>query len=87
MLVSPVLLATLRALELAQAMGPDVVVDQVIREVRMAEADVRAAFEAFHDASDDAGRLMALRRRNRSLSWLATLLTTLSESLNRSLPS
>ncbi len=67
-------------------MGADAHLDSVLRDVRMAEADVRAAVEAFHAATDDAGRLHAVLRRNRTMKWVADLLVAYSNSLSRSAP-
>ncbi|MCC6243195.1 MAG: hypothetical protein IT353_10160 [Gemmatimonadaceae bacterium] len=86
MQASPVLGAMVRVLEATQALGPNAQLDSVVREMRMAEADLRAALEALEMAHDDEARLSALKRRNRATRWLGVLVTTVADLLERTTP-
>ena len=79
--VSPILCAIARMLKAAEAAGDDPQVQKLIRELRMAEADLRAAVEAVESATDDAERLMALRRQNHATEWVEVVYSPLAKVL------
>lgn len=81
--VTEVMRATLRVLEMAHALAPDVVTDALVRESKMAEADATAAYDDFVNAVDDDTRTRALTRFRRSLSWGAMITASASANFNR----
>lgn len=86
MMASPVLSAMVRVLQAAEKFGPDAQIASVVRELRMAEADMRAALEDLEYAPDDASRLMALQRCNRTTRWVGALTTSLADLMDAKLP-
>lgn len=86
MLVSPVLTAMVRVLQASENFGHQEQIASVVRELRMAEADMRAALEDLEYAPDEASRLMALRRCNRTTRWVGALTTSLADLMDATLP-
>lgn len=81
--VTEVMRATLRVLEMAHALDPDVVTEALVRESKMAEADATAAYHDFVHAVDDDARASALTRFRRSLAWGAMITASASANFNR----
>jgi hypothetical protein len=67
---SPILHAIARAKFAAESTQPDDGVNRMLRELRMAEADLRAALDAVDVATDDSSRFLALSRQNRATEWV-----------------
>lgn len=81
MLASPVLNAVARSLEAIEAFGPDPQVNEVARELRLAEAELQTLLQELETAVDDTARLRAMQRYNHSTRWATLLITTLGDLL------
>jgi len=78
---SPILLAIARAKAAAESTHPDEGVNSMLRELRMAEADLRDALSAVEVANDDYSRFLALTRQNRATEWATSICRALGTML------
>lgn len=78
---SPILHAIARAKAAAESTHPDEGVNSMLRELRMAEADLLAALEAMDAATDDSSRFLALSRQNRATEWVSMICHSLGTML------
>ena len=83
MLISPAIVVTNRAVDVAQTVGPAAHAAAVTRELNSVRSEIRASVEAYESATDDAARLSAMRRRNQLMRWLRTLIATLGDVYER----
>ena len=83
MLISPAIVVTNRAVDVAQSVGPSAHADAVTRELHAVRSEIRALVEAYECATDDEARLRAMRRRNQLMRWLRTLIATLGDVYER----
>ncbi len=78
---SPLLHAIARAKAAAESTQPDEGVNSMLRELRMAEADLCDALNAVALATDDSSRFLALSRQNRATELASMICHTLGTML------
>ena len=78
---SPILHAIARARAAAESTHPDEGVNEMLRQLHMAEADLRAALDAQDVATDTSGRFLAVSRQNRATEWVVTICQALGTML------
>ena len=81
MIASPMADAMIRVLAVSQRVHPAGPLQVIAREVRMADADLRALLVEFDNAPDDATRILVRQRRNHTMRGLAVLMHAMVEAL------